>query len=233
MMSIVQSCWNSVAHLIYPSYCVGCGGNVAENKQILCLNCLYELPETGFTSISDNVVEKMFYGRLSIASATAGFYFTKASLVQHLMHLLKYKSNKEVGIYLGKLLGLQLQQSNRFNSIDVIVPLPLNPKRQFKRGYNQAALIAEGVATIIHKPVLNNVVGRTIFTQTQTTNNRVHRLENMDGVFAIQNNQSIVNKQVLLIDDIITTGATLEACGKIILQQNCAALSIATVAYTA
>jgi ComF family protein len=148
------------------------------------------------------------------------------------MHQLKYKGNKEVGIYLGKLVGYQLQQSNRFNDVDILVPLPLNPKREFKRGYNQAMAICEGMAEVLNKPIAQKAVIRTIFTETQTQNDRIHRWENMDGVFAIADETQLKDKHVFLVDDIITTGATLEACGKVILEHKPKALSIACVAYT-
>jgi ComF family protein len=148
------------------------------------------------------------------------------------MHQLKYKGNKEVGVYLGKLLGYQLLQSNRFNDVDVLVPLPLNPRREFKRGYNQAMMICEGIAEVLQKPIASTAIIRTIFTETQTKNDRIHRWENMDGVFAVVDETNIKDKHVLLVDDIITTGATLEACGKVILEHSPKAVSIAAVAYT-
>lgn len=224
---------NNFTHLIYPHFCEGCGSDALSNNHILCASCLADLPETGFSFIEENVIEKRFYGRLKLSAATAAFYFTQQSLMQHLMHQLKYKGNKQVGIYLGKLLGQQLKASNRFNTVDVIIPLPLNPKREFKRGYNQATMIAQGVAATLDKPVEEKAVIRTVFTSTQTKQDRIHRFENMDGVFAVQNAEYITNKHVLLIDDIITTGATIEACANVIIQQNCKALSIASVAYTA
>jgi ComF family protein len=224
---------NSFTHFIYPNFCEGCHNDVFESHQLLCATCLAELPETNFTSTPENTIEKKFYGRLPLATATAAYYFTKDSLMQHLMHQLKYKNQPEIGVYLGKLLGFQLQASNKYAYIDGIVPLPLNPKREFKRGYNQAALIAEGVAMVLNKPIIQDAIIRNVFTQTQTVNNRVHRLANIDGAFAINNAQAVVNKHILLVDDIITTGATLEACGTVILEQNCKALSIAAVAYTA
>jgi ComF family protein len=231
MISAVKSYLNDFAHLIYPHHCEGCGSDVLQNSQLLCSECLLQLPETGFAPIQENTVEKRFYGRLPIYSATAAFYFTKESLIQHLMHQLKYKGNKDVGIYLGKLLGHQLKQSNRFNEVEVLIPLPLNPKREFKRGYNQAMLICEGIAEVVQKPIANNAVVRTVFTETQTKNDRIHRWENMDGVFEVADEIEIKDKHVLLIDDIITTGATLEACGKVILEHHPKALSIASVAY--
>lgn len=232
MISSLKSYLNDFAHLIYPHHCEGCGTDILQNSQLLCGECIVQIPETGFTAMQENTVEKRFYGRLPIQTATAAYYFTKESLMQHLMHQLKYKGNKEVGVYLGKLLGYQLLQSNRFNDVDVLVPLPLNPKREFKRGYNQAMMICEGIAEVLQKPIASKAVIRTVFTETQTKNDRIHRWENMDGVFAVMDEKQLKNKHVLLIDDIITTGATLEACGKVLLENNLKAISIAAVAYT-
>ncbi len=220
------------SHLLYPHNCEGCGTDVLHDDAILCTKCLFELPETNFCNTSDNPVEKIFYGRLNIVSAAAVYYFTKDSLLQHLMIELKYRNNKEVGFYLGKQLGYQLQESQRFTDVDVIVPLPLNPKKEKKRGYNQAMIICEGIASIWRKPVLKNVVIRTLFTETQTQQDRVHRWQNMQNVFAITDTKILEGKHVLLVDDVITTGATLEACGAPILKIPGAKLSIATVAWT-
>ncbi len=232
MIKSIQSYLKNFAQLLYPHYCEGCGSDILEEKQLLCSQCFVELAITNFENIVENTVEKMFYGRLPIAAATAGFYFTKDSLIQHLIHQLKYNGNKDVGVYLGKLLGFQLKQCNRFNEIDIIIPLPLNHKRAFKRGYNQAALIGEGIAEVVQKPMIENAVGRKLFTETQTINNRINRLENMIDAFTIENANLLINKHVLLVDDIITTGATLEACGRIILDHHPKSLSIASVAYT-
>lgn len=231
-MNKIVSYFNDFTHLIFPHHCEGCGTDVLQNNQLLCAECLHQLPITNFTATTNNPIEKIFYGRLNIVAATAGFYFSKQSLMQHLLHQLKYKGNKDVGLHLGKLLGQQLKASNRFNDIDIIVPLPLNYKREFKRGYNQATLICEGVAEVFNKPIATDALVRTVFTETQTTNTRINRWENMDGVFKLNDEAILQNKHVLLIDDIITTGATLEACGKTILSLPNTTVSIATVAYT-
>jgi len=220
------------SHLLYPHNCEGCGTDVLNDNAILCTKCLFELPETGFCNTVNNPVEKIFFGRSNIANATAAYYFTKDSLLQHLMIELKYRNNKDVGSFLGKQLGYQLQESQRFNDVDVVVPLPLNPRKEKKRGYNQAMIICEGIASVWQKPVLKNVVIRTQFTETQTQQDRIHRWQNMQNVFAINDTNSLEGKHVLLVDDVITTGATLEACGAAILQIPGTKLSIATVAWT-
>ena len=232
MLQKLKSYLNDFSHLLYPQNCEGCGTDVLNDDAILCIKCLFDLPETNFTNTKDNPVEKIFYGRLNIIAATAAYYFTKDSLLQHLMIQLKYRNNKDVGFFLGKQLGYQLQESERFNDVDVLVPLPLNPKKEKKRGYNQAMIICEGIASVWQKPVLKNALIRTQFTETQTQQDRIHRWQNMQHVFAVADKNSLQDKHVLLVDDVITTGATLEACGTTILNILNTQLSIATLAWT-
>ncbi|MBC7722166.1 MAG: ComF family protein [Pedobacter sp.] len=232
MFATIKSYLNDFSHLLYPHNCEGCGTDVLNDDGFLCAKCLHELPETGFINVADNPVEKSFYGRLKIEHAAAGYYFTKDGLLQHLISQLKYKRNKEMGIFLGKLLGYQLQASERFNNVEALLPLPLNERKEQKRGYNQAQLICDGIAEVWQKPVLSNAVVRTVFTQSQTNKNRVDRWQNMEGVFAVAHANQLANKHILLVDDITTTGATLEACGNEILQVPNTKLSILTVAFT-
>ncbi len=164
--------------------------------------------------------------------AGAAYYFTKNSLLQHLLVQLKYRSNKEAGYFLGRMMGHSLIASERFAGVDVLVPLPLNEKKQSMRGYNQAELICMGISEVWKKPVAKNAVSRTRFTETQTKQNRISRWQNMDGVFAVTDATALENRHVLLVDDVITTGATLEACGSVILDLPGTTLSIAAAGYT-
>ncbi|MEX6688406.1 phosphoribosyltransferase family protein [Danxiaibacter flavus] len=223
---------NSLLHLFFPHICEGCGSDELDESSLLCARCFSDLPETGFTGKKDNIVEKIFFGRIKVEKATSAFYFTKDSLIQRMMIQLKYKDNKAAGHYLGKLLGMQLQACPDYDGIDMIIPLPLNPKKQKKRGYNQAEEISKGMFTVWPKPVVTNIAYRQYFTQTQTHKNRISRWQTMDGVFAVRNEDQLAGKHVLLVDDVITTGATLEACGQAILAIPGTRLSIASVAYT-
>ncbi|MDI9365922.1 MAG: ComF family protein [Flavobacterium sp.] len=231
MLSIVKSYINSFSHLLYPHNCEGCGTDVLNDDSYLCAKCLHNMPITGFVVSANNPVEQSFYGRLKVEAAASGFYFHKDGLVQHLVTQLKYKNHQDVGIFLGKLIGHQLIATNRFDDVDVLVPLPLNNRKEVKRGYNQSTLICEGISQTWLKPICTNAVERTIFTQSQTNKTRIDRWQNMEGVFALANADSIASKHVLLVDDIITTGATLEACGYEILQAPNNKLSIITVAF--
>ena len=230
-MRLIGQIKNSFLHLVFPQVCEGCGSDVVDDHDLLCLKCLGSLPITGFQFHSSNVVEKMFWGRLPIREASAQYYFTKESMMQHLMHQIKYKGNKELGVYLGNLMGVALQQTNRFSNIDALIPLPLFPSKEKKRGYNQAALLCYGISEIIGKPVWENVVIRTIHTETQTRKNRVARWKNIEGKFQLNDAGKLKDKHVLLVDDVITTGASLEACGREILKSGEVGLSICTLCY--
>lgn len=232
MSFLLKKYLTAFSHLFYPHNCEGCGTDTLRDDYFLCARCLHKLPETGFFGKEANPVEKLFYGRLNITNAAAAFYFTKDSLLQHVLVQLKYKSNKESGYFLGRMMGYALLQTERFNQTDILVPLPLNPKKEYLRGYNQAALICEGISEVWHKPVCADAVTRIRFTETQTHQNRVSRWQNMEGVFRVTRPEALKNKHILLIDDVITTGATLEACGSSLLEIEVASVNIATAAYT-
>ena len=232
MIQVIKSYINSFSHLLYPHNCEGCGTDILNDDDFLCAKCFYELPKTGFIDVAYNPVEKIFYGRLRLEQAAAGYYFTKDGLLQHLIGQVKYKRHRDLGIYLGKLIGYQLKKTNRFTDVELLVPLPLNDRKEAKRGYNQATLICEGIAQVWQKNIVSDAVARTVFTQSQTNKTRVARWQNMEGVFAITNAMQLQGKHILLVDDITTTGATLEACGSEILQVANTKLSILTVAFT-
>jgi ComF family protein len=224
--------FNDFIHLLYPHNCAGCGSDLLENDQSICIHCYTNLPETNYAALPGNPIEKIFYGRLNVEHATAGYYFSKSSVLQRLIHQLKYNANIEVGHQLGIWLGLQLQKSNRFNTIDALIPLPLYPSKEKKRGYNQATILCNGIAEIMNIPVLDNVVLRKRYTDTQTKKGRTERLTNVHGSFELSNPAAIEQKHILLVDDVITTGATLEACGLSIKETVNATLSIATLAWS-
>ena len=218
--------------LFFPRVCYGCGSDLVSKDQLLCLRCIDKIPFTNFTGKSDNPVEKIFWGRMKIESASSLVFFSKETIVAHLLHQLKYKGKKEVGEYCGRLIGEAIRNSGLTEKIDALIPLPLFKKKEKMRGYNQATVICEGIASVINKPVLKNAIGRSSFTETQTHKNRLERWENMQERFVLQDAGLIKGKHVLLVDDVITTGATLEACGSVILQSGTTKLSIFTFAYS-
>ncbi|MEJ7736037.1 MAG: phosphoribosyltransferase family protein [Chitinophagaceae bacterium] len=219
-------------HLFFPHICAGCGSDGISPDAVLCIQCLSQLPVTNFHLHAGNQVEKIFWGRIPVTHASSFCYFAKGSLIQRLLHELKYKGNKEIGHFMGRMMGETLKQSNRFNEIDALIPLPLFMARQRRRGYNQATVLCEGISAAMNIPVMEEVVIRSIRTETQTHKNRLERWQNMEGRFHLVTPEAIKNKHVLLVDDVITTGATLEACGQALLSAQGLRLSIVSLAYT-
>jgi len=219
---------DSFLHLLFPHICAGCGTDLLDKESMLCIRCIAGLPETNFSVHAGNPIEKMLWGRIPLAGATATYYFSKESLIQHLVHQFKYKGNKDLGLQLGRLLGKYLVQSDRFNA-EALVPLPLFAVKEKRRGYNQATVLCDGIAEIMKIPVLKNAVSRPQHTDTQTKKGRLERWQNMEGKFVLQDEKAIANKHLLLVDDVITTGATLEACGTELLKGSNVKLSIATL----
>lgn len=221
---------SGLSHLVYPRLCEGCSKPLLAEEEVLCLNCsIYNLPRTAYHHIHENQTFMRFAGRLKVEKATSLAYFTDEGLLQHLLHGLKYDGKKEIGSYLGKQLGYDLQQTNWHEGIDVIIPVPLHPKKEAIRGFNQSALLAEATANVLEIEVLYNVLHRKRFTETQTHKTREERLLNMEGAFEVTDPEKVRNKHILLIDDVLTTGATLEACALSLLQVSGVRISIATV----
>jgi ComF family protein len=232
-MQYLKNIFSSTLHLFYPHVCTGCGSDLLQDDIQLCLQCINNLPHTNFAQHINNPVEKIFWGRIPITAAHSEFYFAKESLIQHLIHQLKYKNNTAIGVYMGELMGKNLLDSNRFNNIDYLIPLPLYPDKERKRGYNQATVICNGISKVMGIPVITGNVIRQRFTETQTRKHRTERWENVEGSFVIKNPAALKGKNVLLVDDVITTGATLEACGTVLLQTEQLKLYIATLAHAA
>jgi len=189
-----------------------------------------ELPHTSFENFPNNPIERMFTGRLAIVAATSGFYFSKGDLIQYLIHDLKYKGNREAGIYLSQIMGTLMLQSKRFNNIDYLIPLPLFAEKEYKRGFNQANIICQGLSSSMNIPILLKNVVRIRFTETQTKKHRTERWDNVHESFKVTDAQVLKNKHILLVDDVITTGATLDACAQVIKNIEGVKISIATLA---
>jgi ComF family protein len=222
---------DSFLQLLFPHICDGCGNDILSKDSQLCLRCIDDLPQTDFELHPGNPVEKKFYGRLPVEHASAHLYFTKESLIQQLIHQVKYKGNRELGIQLGLLMGDALKRSGRF-AVDTLIPLPLFPAKERKRGFNQSALLCEGIARQLNIPVLYHAVTRPAHTETQTSKGRIERWKNIEGKFQLTDADSVKGKHVLLVDDVLTTGATLEACGAELLKAEGLRLSMATVCYS-
>ena len=229
-MNLQHTYFADFVSLIFPELCQACAKSLYRNEELICADCLYHLPYTDFHLQSDNAVAQQFWGRVNLEAASALLYFSKGSRVQNLMHQLKYKNKPEVGVYLGKLAGKRLQENLVFSAADVIIPVPLHQQKQLKRGYNQSLSFAEGLSEKLSIPVLVDNLIRTISTESQTKKSRILRYENMKEVFAVKNLTELTGKHILLVDDIITTGATLEACCGVLLEVPGVRISIASIA---
>ncbi len=226
---VLKEIYDSFLQLVFPHVCSGCGSDHLDESSPLCIRCMASLPDTHFHFHANNPVEKIFWGRAPIVAATAQYYFTKESLIQYLMHDFKYRGRKQLGLQLGRLMGTALSNTNRFNSIEALIPLPLFPKKERRRGFNQASILCEGMADILDIPVLSSAVMRIEHTETQTHKGRIERWRNMEGKFAVKNFNSVAGKHVLLVDDVITTGATLEACANALIEVENVRVSVATL----
>ncbi|HAQ65919.1 MAG TPA: ComF family protein [Bacteroidales bacterium] len=216
--------------LIYPRLCFACGQPLFANEEVICFPCRQQLPQTHYHLQPDNPVEQQFWGRCRLNAAAGYYFFRRGSKVQHLLHALKYYHAPEVGITLGKLYGHQLKNAPAFASADCIVPVPLHPKKQKARGYNQSEVFAEGLSESMGIPVNNTSLFRVVASETQTRKSRFKRWENVNTIFALGEVEAIRGKHILLVDDVITTGATLEACVKVIETIEGVSVSVASIA---
>ena len=184
---------------------------------------------TGYHAIPDNETAMRFAGRISFMHATSYAWFTNDGLLQHLIHGLKYRNKKENGYYLGRRFGHSLQHINFISTLDLIIPVPLHPAKKAKRGYNQSMCIAEGISSVLNIPAADNILLRVKDTQTQTHKTRAERVDNMSEAFKIAENAKLKGKHILICDDVLTTGATLEACALALMKEESIKISIATV----
>lgn len=227
-MSIINIL-NDFTGLFYPKICASCDDSLVRNENLFCTACRVGLPRTNFHHDKDNEVAQIFWGRIPVEYATAYFYFQKGGRVQKLLHKLKYKDQKEIGVELGRMIGRDLVQSS-FNQVDVIVPVPLHKSKKRKRGYNQSECLAEGLSMSMMKPLDTTSLFRAIANPTQTRKHRYERWTNVESIFKLRYPEAIANKHILLVDDVITTGATLEACASALLEAEGVKVSIVTAA---
>ena len=217
--------------IIYPRLCAACGNVLYYNERVLCLKCYTDLPRTGYHVHNENEVARLFWGRIPVRNATSFILFNKVSRYRSILHELKYRGQPLVGIEMGRLFGLELKDTP-YAVADLIHPVPLHPYKLRRRGYNQSELIARGMAEILGIPVLTDLVARISKTGTQTRKSRYDRWENVRNAFSVCHPEALLNKHVLLVDDVITTGATIEACAEAFLSVEGVTVSIATLAFT-
>ena len=217
-------------NLFYPRVCAACGNLLMSKEETVCLSCRYLLPKTLYEKNADNPLAQMFYGQIDFHAVTAEFFFSKTGKVQHLLHQLKYEGNKDAGFFLGQQLGESIKETELFRDINYLVPIPLHPKKEHIRGYNQSHVIAQGVENMTEIPIIKDCLYRKVFTSTQTKKSREERWDNVKDIFDIKNGERLKGQHVLLIDDVLTTGATLMAAGTTLSQIPDIKISVATAA---
>jgi ComF family protein len=234
MKTIIKSLQRHLADidftkLIFPNLCIGCSTTLHKHEDLICFSCERQLPLTS-DWLPDTPSHNPFRGRVEVDKTVSFIHFSKGDIIQKMMHELKYNGRKDVGIGLGSLLGKKLAQYELFNHVDGLVAVPLHPAKVLRRGFNQSAVIIKGIIEHIDKPDLSRALERTEFTPSQTTMDRFNRFRNMDRVFKCTRPALIREKHLLLVDDVITTGSTLQACAKSLLDEGAASISVATIA---
>lgn len=223
---MIMKIWNDLLNLFFPKLCLLCKTPLIEGEEHICLHCLYQLPFTHYEKTLNNPTEQLFTGKIPIKRATSFLRYEKGGNVQKLIHSLKYKDNKELGYYLGKLAALKIQQSGTYKSVSLLVPVPLHPRKKRKRGYNQAEWIAKGMATILKIPVNTDNLKRVHSTKTQTRKSVYERWTNVQNIFKVEQPEIFENQHVLLVDDVITSGSTMGACAQAIINNSIPDISI-------
>ena len=216
--------------LIYPRICVCCGNSLWKHEKLICTSCNFRLPLTGYHLDPDNPVSRVFYGRVPVEMAASYLLFNKGGRVQRLIHHLKYKGRKDIGIWLGEEYGKLLAASPHFSGIHLIIPVPLHKKRLMQRGYNQSDQFAAGLSKSLNVPVANRLLVRTRESSTQTRKGRYDRWKNVEDLFLLLQPELLAGAHLLLVDDVVTTGATLEACIAALRRAPDVRVSVATIA---
>lgn len=224
--------FHDFVNLLYPTVCHICEAELLKNEQILCTSCIHDLPVTSYHLDNENLVKKLFYGRVKIEKATSLLHFRKKSGVQQLIHDLKYRGHQEIGNYLGKWLGTGLAEIEEYTSIDIVIPVPLHRSRLKERGYNQVEGFGREIAKALDSDYRDDILLKISATKTQTFKDRISRWGKLEETLSIQNTNDLENKHLLIVDDLVTTGATIEACAHKLLEIPGIKLSVATMAIT-
>ncbi|GAB3504340.1 ComF family protein [Emticicia fontis] len=216
--------------IIYPKTCDACGEPLLGGEKLICTQCLVSLPRTNVHLQADELIERRFWGKTTISHTIAYLRFSKKSKVQHLLHQLKYKNKPELGVMLGELYGQDLKAANFDKNIDLLIGVPLHVQKEKQRGYNQANCIAEGLSKVLEVPYDTTIAKKVVNTDTQTKKNRFERFMNVKDAFEITDTKKLVNKRVAIVDDVLTTGSTIESFAKTLLESGCAEVSVITIA---
>ena len=222
--------FSHLLNFFYPRTCIACGNILLQKERYFCLHCLYNLPETRYHEFDESLLKQLFLGRVVVENVGSFLFYKKGNQVQKILHHLKYHGDKELGAFLGARYGEQLVQHEKWKTIDLIIPIPLHKKKEKKRGYNQREWIAKGLSVGMQIPYRTDLLIRTEFTETQTKKSRFHRWQNVKEVFQLTDPGALENKHILLCDDVLTTGATLEAAIQKLAAVSSLKVSVATLA---
>ena len=216
--------------MLFPNLCICCDGYVSHQENQVCDLCMYTLPKYEENEFKDNSLARKFWGRVSLENVAAQYKLTGSSAVKSIIHQIKYRGNTDLGIAMGEVLGATLMKSTLFTDVNLLLPVPLHPKKERLRGYNQCDLLLTGLGAVMNIPIVKNKLIRKKHNSTQTKKNRYERYINSKEVFYITDIKALQNKHVLIVDDVITTGATIEACASVLLDVDGLKLSVATLA---
>lgn len=222
----------NLLNLFFPKVCLGCNGYLGDNESYVCTSCRHQLPLTNFHLDNNDAVKNVLYGRLKLENATALLHFSKKGIVQQLMHNLKYRGHQDVGLFLGKWLGEELKTIEAYKDIDVVIPVPLHRSKLRRRGYNQVTKFGREIAKALDIEFNGTILQKRMATKTQVFKDRLLRTSGNSATFTISENQTLKGKHILLVDDIVTTGATIESCANALLTIEGVKISVATIAIT-
>lgn len=213
--------------VFYPNQCQICDVDLTMNEKHVCLACSYDLPYIAQNEYQLQQLQQLFWGRVEVESVFSLLNYQRGNQTQRILHQLKYKKKKKLGSYFGEVLGATIIAETKF---DLILPIPLHPKKERQRGFNQSSIIAEGIAKKINIPVSKKYLIRHAYNESQTQFSKYDRWHNVKRIFKVMHPHELENKHVLLVDDVLTTGATLEACVVELMQIKNCTISIATLA---
>jgi ComF family protein len=230
-MSYIYDLWDDFLSLLFPRLCYACGDHLLRNETLICTECYVVIPRTNYHLDNENQLAQLFWGRCLIEKSGAFSFYNKGSRIRNLIHNLKYRGVKEIGCELGRIYGLTLKSSGFTDDIDLIIPVPLHPSKQRIRGFNQSDLISSGISEVTGLPVVTGSLSRIKGSATQTRRSRYDRWTNVDGIFAVVDADMIRGRHVLLVDDVITTGSTIEACTNELLKVDGVKVSVVALAF--
>lgn len=229
-MSYIYDLWDDFISLLFPRLCYGCGNHLMRNEKLICTECYVVIPRTGYHIEAGNPAEQLFWGRCKIERAAAFSFYNRDSRIRKLIHNIKYNGIQEIGYELGKIYGSDLMKSGFLEGIDLIIPVPLHPSKKRIRGFNQSDIISEGISEATGLPVDYVSLERVTKTDTQTKRSRYERWVNVEGIFSVPDSTNIRGKHILLVDDVITTGSTIESCANELLKTEDVKVSVVAIA---